>query len=65
MEAELNQAFQLVSQANNHSIKQGEQILALLKKDKSYPLALLHYMNSSNVSIDGKKRASIELKLWC
>ena len=65
MEVQLNTAFKLVSQPNNQSIKEGEHLLNLLKKDKTYPIALLHYMNSSNIGPDGKLRAAIELKLWC
>jgi hypothetical protein len=64
MEVELNKAFSLVSQSNNNSIRQGEQVLAVLKKDQSYPISLLQFMNSSP-SLEYQLRAAIELKLWC
>lgn len=59
MEDQLNKAFQLVAKHDTHTIKQGEQLLAYLKKDKSYPIALLHYMDSQNVTPEGKLRAAI------
>jgi hypothetical protein len=65
MEGELNQAFSLVSKHDNASIKQGEHLLSILKKESSYPLALLQYMGNPAISDDGKLRASIELRLWC
>lgn len=48
MNQSLNQAFALVSQSNNHQIKQGEAQLTQLRRQTSYPLELLAYMDSSN-----------------
>lgn len=53
-----------MAQPNNQAIKQGENLLGLLKKNQAYPIALLHYMNSQSVTNEGKLRAAIELKLW-
>ena len=53
-----------MSQSNNHSIRQGEQLLAALKKEQSYPISLLQFMSSSP-SLEYQLRAAIELKLWC
>lgn len=53
-----------MAQPNNQAIKQGEHLLGLLKKNQTYPIALLHYMNSQSVANEGKLRAAIELKLW-
>jgi len=47
MDQELNSAFQLVSQPNNQSIKQGEALLSQLKKNNFYPLGLLAYMENN------------------
>lgn len=65
MEGELSRAFQMVSQPDNLVIKQGEHLLASLKKEGAYPLALLHYINNPAISDEGKLRAAIELRLWC
>jgi hypothetical protein len=65
MEGELSRAFQMVSQPNNAIIKEGTNLLASLKKDNIYPLALLQYMNNSAISDEGKLRAAIELRIWC
>ena len=46
MDNDLNQAFQLVSQSNNNTIKQGEAKLDQLRKNNYYPMGLLIYMNN-------------------
>jgi hypothetical protein len=45
---ELNQAFNLVSQANNQSIKNGESILKRLQTNPTYPLLLIEFMKQSS-----------------
>ena len=59
MEAELNKVFELVSQPDNQTIKQGEQLLEQLKKNSQYPLALLAYIHNPNIHDVGKLRATI------
>ena len=65
MDINLPNAFSLVSQPNSNLIKQGEQMLAILKKSEEYPLSLINFMNNPAVSPEGKLRSAIELKLWC
>ena len=59
MEAELNRAFDLVSQPNSNTIKEGEQLLSYLKKNPQYPLALLQHINQAQTNEVAKLRAAI------
>lgn len=58
MDNDLNQVFQLVSQSNTNTIKQGEARLDQLKKNNYYPMGLLVYMNNYQ-NTTGQLRAAI------
>lgn len=61
---ELQEAFNLVSNPNTQSIRNGEALLKKLKTNNTnYPIFLLNYMKDSN-NFEGKLRAAIELRIW-
>lgn len=61
---ELQEAFNLVSNPNTQSIRNGEALLKKLKTNNiNYPMFLLNYMKENN-NFEGKLRAAIELRIW-
>ena len=55
----------LVGRGSNDCLREGEQLLSRLKKDKQFPLTLLGFLNNTSVPGELQLLSSIQIRQWC